>query len=332
MRDEVSRRSFLGACGAAASRRRPAGGSRGRRFTARYEQQGNGGDVEHSCLSLRERISPLTASRTSFRRNRWRIEEAKTRPPFGDLDRRDRRDVAERLAGPAGRPGDFERPGSSRHGPGRRCRPGVAAEARTGRDRPVSRDATCRRRPARSTRILAPSAARLVRVPTSLIVSQWWPCPGFWNRTLWARSPGAAPPASRKMSASPSRSQSAKATPCPFWRWPGPGRRGDVLEPPAADVAEQHVGHQVGVRRPAGPQVDVEEAVVVDVAEVRAHRQDDPVEPDLGRHVAEASDRRRCGRAGAARRSSAGRAGRGSTSERVASFGLTHRSSRPSLS
>ena len=52
-------------------------------------------------------------------------------------------------------------------------------------------------------------------------------------------------------------------------------------------LLEQHVGHQVRVRRPARPQVDIQESVVVDVAEVRAHRQDDAVQPDLGRHVAE---------------------------------------------
>ena len=67
----------------------------------------------------------------------------------------------------------------------------------------------------------------------------------------------------------------------------GPRRGGDVLEPPAAVVSEQHVGHQVRVRRPAGPEVDVQESVIVQVAEVRAHRQDDPVQPELGRHVAE---------------------------------------------
>ena len=32
-------------------------------------------------------------------------------------------------------------------------------------------------------------AARLVFVPTSLTVSQWFPWPGFWNRTLWYLSP-----------------------------------------------------------------------------------------------------------------------------------------------
>ena len=63
---------------------------------------------------------------------------------------------------------------------------------------------------------------------------------------------------------------------------------GDVLEPPAVDVLVQHVGHQRRVVGPAGPQVDVEEAVVVDVAEVRPHRQHDPVQPDLRRDVAEA--------------------------------------------
>ena len=35
-------------------------------------------------------------------------------------------------------------------------------------------------------------AARLVLVPTSLTFSQWRPWPGFWNRALYAWSPGVA--------------------------------------------------------------------------------------------------------------------------------------------
>ena len=53
------------------------------------------------------------------------------------------------------------------------------------------------------------------------------------------------------------------------------------------DVLEHDVGHQVGVGRLAGAQVNVEEAVVVDVAEIGAHDQQDPVEAGLLGHVAE---------------------------------------------
>src|SRR5262249_37000515 len=38
--------------------------------------------------------------------------------------------------------------------------------------------------PFRSTRSLAPRADRLVLVPMSRTLSQWRPCPGFWNNAL----------------------------------------------------------------------------------------------------------------------------------------------------
>ena len=74
--------------------------------------------------------------------------------------------------------------------------------------------------PAVTTLIRAPMADRLVFLPTSLTVSQWFPCPGFWKRRLWYLSPLTPPPISTNRSTSPSRSQSPQATPCPFWRWP----------------------------------------------------------------------------------------------------------------
>ena len=51
---------------------------------------------------------------------------------------------------------------------------------------------------------------------------------------------------------------------------------GHVLELDALDVLEHQVGDQARVGHAAGPQVDVEEAVVVDVAEVAAHRRHRP--------------------------------------------------------
>src|SRR2546427_12349194 len=51
----------------------------------------------------------------------------------------------------------------------------------------------------------------------------------------------------------------------------GGGRH--VLEEPALGIAEQAVRNQRAQRRLAGADVDVEPAVVVEVAEVRAHRQ-----------------------------------------------------------
>ena len=67
-----------------------------------------------------------------------------------------------------------------------------------------------------------------------------------------------------------------------------PGRAGDVLEPEALDVAEHQLDVQALVRHVAGPQVDVEEPVVVHVAEVRAHRGHGAVEPQLGGDLAKA--------------------------------------------
>ena len=62
------------------------------------------------------------------------------------------------------------------------------------------------------------------------------------------------------------------------------------------DVLEHEVDVQALVRHVAGPQVDVEVAVVVDVPEVRAHRRHRPVEADLLGDVAEAVLNRGCGR------------------------------------
>ena len=140
----------------------------------------------------------------------------------------------------------------------------------------------------RSTRILAPIAARLVRVPTSLTFSQCRPWPGFRKRRLFARSPGTAPPTSTKRSRSPSPSKSANDDSVPLLQVSGAGRLGDVLEPPSAVVPEQDVGHERRVVGPAGAEVEVEEAVVVDVADSQAHRQGHLAQADLARDVLEA--------------------------------------------
>ena len=74
----------------------------------------------------------------------------------------------------------------------------------------------------------------------------------------------------------------------PFLKVAGPGGVGHVLEAASLDVLEHHVGNQARVGHPAGPEVGVEVAVVVDVAEVGAHRRDRPVEADFRADVAEA--------------------------------------------
>ena len=66
------------------------------------------------------------------------------------------------------------------------------------------------------------------------------------------------------------------------------GRR-RVREGLPRQVQQQLVRHDRRERRAAHAEVDVEEAVVVDVAEVGRHRHPDLVEPDLGGDVREAS-------------------------------------------
>ena len=67
-----------------------------------------------------------------------------------------------------------------------------------------------------------------------------------------------------------------------------PEDAGDLGEPLAADVLEHAVGDQRGQARLAGAQVHVEEAVVVEVAEVAPHRGEDHVQAGFLGHVLEA--------------------------------------------
>ncbi len=62
----------------------------------------------------------------------------------------------------------------------------------------------------------------------------------------------------------------------------GAGGAGDLGEPPAGDVLEHPVGDQSAQVGVAGREVEVEEAVVVEVGEVAPHRAEDHVE--AGRH------------------------------------------------
>jgi hypothetical protein len=61
----------------------------------------------------------------------------------------------------------------------------------------------------------------------------------------------------------------------------GARRLGDVLKASSLDVLEQDIGHQAVERHPAGPEIDIEEPIVVDVAEIHPHRGDWMNEPDL---------------------------------------------------
>ena len=60
-----------------------------------------------------------------------------------------------------------------------------------------------------------------------------------------------------------------------------PDDAGDLGEPLAADVLEHAVGDQRAQVGVAGAQVEVEEAVVVEVAEVAPHRGEDQVQAGL---------------------------------------------------
>ena len=74
----------------------------------------------------------------------------------------------------------------------------------------------------------------------------------------------------------------------PLLKMAGTRGQGHVQKPPARLVLEHQVGDEVLERHPAGPEIEVEIAVVVDVAEVAAHRRHGPVETDLAGDVAEA--------------------------------------------
>ena len=57
---------------------------------------------------------------------------------------------------------------------------------------------------------------------------------------------------------------------------------------PPSTFLEHEIDVQALVRHVAGPQIDIEISVVVDITKVRAHRGHGPVEPDLACHIAEA--------------------------------------------
>src|SRR5262249_51630501 len=162
----------------------------------------------------------------------------------------------------------------------------VAAKARAGRDGPVPRyDRTV------GTRQINPdlgTEGRPVRpgpheldsqpmVAVPRVLKQNIMSPVAWGRATGLQEDGGCA----------IRAPAGEGPAMAFLEVPGPRRRGAVFEPPAAVVPEQQVRHQIRVRRPAGPEINIEESVVVQVAEVRAHRQDDPVQTELGGHVAE---------------------------------------------
>src|SRR2546422_5929341 len=133
----------------------------------------------------------------------------------------------------------------------------------------------------------APIAERFERRPESRSVIQRFPWPGFLNRTEGAMSLSNQPPISSRMSWSPSLSASPNETPCPFWRLPTSAETVTSWNTFPPGVAEQSVRDQCAERRLAVAEIDVGPAVVVEVTEVRAHRQCHAVEPDGVRHVAE---------------------------------------------
>ena len=89
------------------------------------------------------------------------------------------------------------------------------------------------------------------------------------------------------MSSSPSIVEIGKGDTVSFVQLPGAGGCGDIHEIFSVVIAKQHVGNQRPIRGVSGAEVNIQKAVVVHVAEVRAHGHEDLVQPDLCGHVLE---------------------------------------------
>jgi hypothetical protein len=111
------------------------------------------------------------------------------------------------------------------------------------------------------------------------------PWPGSRTRAARCASPGVAPPTSKTMSSSPSLIEVRKRTPWPLCSSPVPEDCGHVDERRPPFVAQQQTRDERRVRRVAGAEIEIEEAVVVDVAEVGAHHHQHLVQSQLSRVV-----------------------------------------------
>ncbi len=117
------------------------------------------------------------SSRHSFGlRKRLPVEGLVRFRELGHLDRLIDGDVAEDLRRSAGRPVDFQQRHPSGFGQADRLLQRARPEAASRRNVPVDRQ---RLLAGGDTLIRAPMAARLVFLPTSFTVSQWFPWPGF---------------------------------------------------------------------------------------------------------------------------------------------------------
>jgi len=78
-----------------------------------------------------------------------------------------------------------------------------------------------------------------------------------------------------------------KRDPIPLMQLASTTGEGYILEPRTGDVAEQDIGHHVAASRLDRPEIYIKTAVIVDVAEVRAHNHQNPVESGFQGRVAE---------------------------------------------
>ena len=117
-----------------------------------------------------------------------------------------------------------------------------------------------------------------------------------------------------------------------FLQVPGAGGIGHVLELLPLDVFEQDVGDQPGVRHPSRSEIEVEIAVVVDIAAVDRHGGDRAIEIDVAGHVAELSGAEITVQSGRARKPGDIPSMSATTSAWLIDQLLMNKSSRPSLS
>ncbi len=122
----------------------------------------------------------------------------------------------------------------------------------------------------------------------SLTFSQWSPVPGVLEQGVVAAVAGVAATEDDEEVKVAVVVPVGKRDAVPLLEVAGPGRLGHVLEP-AAHVGVHQVRHQAREAHPARPEMEIQVAVVVDIAGVDRHDRHRPGEPGLAAHFAESA-------------------------------------------